>query len=160
MERADGAVLLDFRALYDYGAEQTDAMLGQLEAAGEDAASRRPAPDALSAEEQARKLLWLEDALLRVENLGLEPYPFPPGFPVLPGQRLEKHFGLALLRQVREGLGREVREALDEMTPELLSDTIEDSGGRTVERNLARYLDLASAARAEARMALSLAVDT
>lgn len=157
MEHAEGAVLLDFRLLFDYGAEQTDALLDQLEAAGEEASSRRPAPRVLSAEEHARRLLWLEDTLLRVENLGLDPFPFPPQFAVLPGQALETHCGLALLRQVREALRQKVLEALDEMTPEVLEDTIEDTGGRTVARNLARYLDMASAARAEARMALRMA---
>lgn len=156
MDDRNEPCLVEFRSLHQYGAEQTESLFDRLEAAGKEAIERRPAPNVWSAEENVRHLLWIEDTLLRVECLGLDPYPFEGGIVVLPGQALERHVELSKTRRVWQDLRARVAEALDAMTADLLSDTVEDSGGRTVERNLARYLDLSAGARAAARQALKI----
>ena len=150
--------LIEFRLLRQYGFEQTEALFDRLEAAGKDAIERRPAPGVWSAEENARHLLWIEDTLLRVECLGLDPHPFEGGLAVLPGQALEHHVELSETRRVWRDISAQVAEALDAMTTDLLLDTVEDSGGRTVGRNLARYLDLSAGARAATRQALKISL--
>ena len=148
---------LPFNALYESGAAETEALFVRLASEDRQTVQQRPCPRVWSAEEFARHLVWVEDTLLRVENLGLVPHPFPPGFAVLPGQVLETHVEVSVTRQVAEAVRESVRQALDQLSPDLLEQTIEDSGGRTVAANLIRFLDLSSGVRAAARLVLRLA---
>lgn len=75
----------------------------------------------------------------------------------MPGQALETHCPLPLIRETTLLLRAEVRAALAEMTAETLEDEIDEAEGLTVRRNFLRYLELAAAARACAAQALRLA---
>ena len=147
---------LTFAELYAFGAQATISLLDRLEDAGREVIERRPAPRIWSAEEYARHLAWLDDTMIRVESLGLEPREFPEGFVVFPGQVLETHLPLETTRAVTLDTQENVGAALANLTPEAMADTVEDAGGRTVARNLARYLDRSAGARASALLALRL----
>lgn len=142
--------------LYMSSASLTDELLSVLAASDRAMAEQRPCPRVWSAEEYARHALYLEDVLLRVEGLGLDPYVFPDGFAMLPGQVLESHFPIHTTQSTATDLHKAVKQALDQMTPELLAQTIEDSGERTVAQNAMRYLELSAAARASARLVLRI----
>ena len=144
--------------LYDEGVRATDELLDRLAGADPAVCQRRPVPRVWSAEEYARHLVWLEDAVLRVECLGLEPAEMPEHYAVLPGQVREHHFGVLQTRDMLAALRHEIRPALAALSPDALTETIEDSGGRTVAGNISRYLELTAAARACARLVLRLAM--
>ncbi|HRU04565.1 MAG TPA: hypothetical protein P5137_02180 [Candidatus Brocadiia bacterium] len=154
---ADAACVLSVLELYEHSARQTDALLDRMAAAPEEAIRRRPAPKALSAEEWVRHLLWSEDTLLRVENLELDAFTFPDNFSVLPGQVLETHCPLPLIRETALLLRKEVLAALSEMTADTLADEIDETEELTVRANFLRYLELAAGARACAAQALRMA---
>jgi len=145
---------LELLNLYDAATAATDALFDRLASEDCTVVKQRPSGRTWSAEEYARHLVWVEDIVVRVECLGMEPSDFPEGFPLLPGQILERHFPLQDTREALARLHAEVRPALNDLTPEALSQTIEDTAGRTVAENLARYLELSAAARASAQLAL------
>ena len=147
---------LNFAAKYESSASATDALFDRLAASERGLIEQRPAPRVWSAEEYARHLVWIEDTLLRVECLGLDPLEFPDGFAILPGQALERHFDIQVTRDLAAQVRDEARQALGEPSPELLAQTVEDSGGRTVADNLARYLEQSAGARACAYLVLRL----
>ena len=155
--RPNPLLALDFQRLYALGEQETGTLLDLLGQAEHGDIERRPSLRVWSAEEWTRHLAWIENAVLQVECLGMEPADFPEGFAVLPGQVLETHFAPARTREAIDGLRAATHAALSEVEPGWLDETVEDSGGRRVADNLARYLNLTAQARASARMALRLA---